>query len=156
MRSQWNGDGSGAAKWYPPRVPLQIAPHPGTVLICDYDLARLSALPAEMTKRRPVVVLSPRRRREFGPLIVVPLTTSPSDAPDKRHVRIPAGRYGFLRPGVDSWVKCEFICSVSSRRLYRLRRGAADHIPQLSDSDLRSIMHATLQALGAAELLFGR
>jgi len=107
-----------------------------------------------MTKRRPVVVLSPRRRRKFGPLIVVPLSTSPSAAPDDRHVRIAAGSYDFLRADVDSWVKCEFVSSVSARRLDRLRKKASSHPPRLSDSDLQSILRATVRAIGGAELLF--
>jgi uncharacterized protein YifN (PemK superfamily) len=135
-------------------VPLQIALRPGTVLVCDYEFGRSSVLPGEMTKRRPVVVIAPRRRHGTGPIIVVPLSTSPPERHDDRHVRIEAGTYDFLRPDVDSWVKCEFIRSVSTHRLYRSRRGAANQVPRLSDADLASVIRATIQALGGRDLLF--
>jgi uncharacterized protein YifN (PemK superfamily) len=69
-------------------------------------------------------------------------------------VRIAAGSYDFLRADVDSWAKCEFVSSVSARRLDRLRQKASSHPPRLSDSDLQSILRATVRAICGAELLF--
>ena len=127
---------------------------PGSVVLCDYDLVRSARIPDEMAKRRPVVVLSPRRRRAAGPYIVVPFSTSRPSYADDRHVRIEAGSYEFLRADVDSWVKCEFACSVGARRLDRPRRGGQYFSPRVSAADLRSILRATACAIGGVDLLF--
>lgn len=55
---------------------------------------------------------------------------------------------------MDSWVKCEFISSVSEHRLDRMRRNGAQFAPRLSDADLKTILRATMYAIGSAELLF--
>ena len=133
---------------------IHLPPHPGDILLCDYELGRAVRLSQEMTKRRPVVVLSPQRRRTVGPVIVVPLSTSPSAEANELHGRLAAGRYHFLRSDADSWAKCEFVCSVSARRLDVLRHKGARGTPRLADADLRLIVRASMRALGAAELHF--
>src|SRR6266446_4683004 len=96
---------------------LQFAPDAGTVLVCDYDLGRADIVPAEMTKRRPVVVVSPRRRHFTGTYLVVPLSTQPPLHPDRTHYRLQAGTYYFLSSETDSWAKCEMVGAVSTQRL---------------------------------------
>ncbi len=139
---------------YRPTVALHFHPRPGTVLLCDYELGRSSNLREEMSKKRPVVVISQGARREFDPIVVVPLTTSAPTWPDDRHVRIAVGSYDFLRSDADSWAKCEFISSVSGRRLNRLWRPGGYFAPRVSRTDLRSILRATACVLGGVDLLF--
>lgn len=134
-------------------VELSFHPRPGTVLLCDYELSRSARIPHEMTKQRPVVVLSRRWRRQFDPVIVVPLSTSAPMRPDERHVRIAAGSYDFLRSDVDSWAKCEFVCAVGQQRLDWLRRRGAHISPRLGASDFRSIVRAAVCAVGGRGLL---
>ena len=154
-RARHGDDGGCVRAQYRPAVALHFHPRPGTVLLCDYELGRLKAFPDEMTKRRPVVVLSQKRRQGSGPVIVVPFSTTAPQHPDERHVRIVAGSYEFLRSDVDSWVKCEFMTAVSGRRLDRLRRNGAYILPQLDNSDFRLILRAVARAIGGAGLLLG-
>lgn len=74
-------------------MPITFSPKPGTVLLCDYDLGRTAHVPPDMTKRRPVVVVSPRSRHHFRSLIlVVPLSTVAPAFADELSVRIRRGR----------------------------------------------------------------
>lgn len=141
------------AEWYPPRVPLHFAPRPGTVLLCDYDLGRASRLPGEMTKRRPVIVVSMRWRRRTDPIVIVPLSTSAPVEPDERQVRFAAGTYGFLRQDVDSWAKCEFVSAVSTERLGQPWQSRSRRAPQLRDADVRLVTLAVARATGCGNLI---
>jgi uncharacterized protein YifN (PemK superfamily) len=67
---------------------LRFVPHPGTVLLCDYDLGRSGTVPPEMTKRRPVVVVSARGRSMIGPYLVVPFSTQAPRLPNRSHYRL--------------------------------------------------------------------
>ena len=131
---------------------LHFVPEPGTVLLCDYDLGRSSVDAQEMTKVRPVVVLSPRRRAESGPYLIVPFSTQAPSSPSGVHYRIPAGTYAFLTRHADSWAKGEFVSSVGELRLDRLRRNRSYLSPRLRDADLRAIRMCVIRALGALPL----
>lgn len=122
------------------------------MLLCDYELGRSTSFAAEMTKQRPVIVLGPRLHRQFDPVIVVPLSTLSPARPDDRQVRIAAGTYDFLRSDLDSWAKCEFVAAVAMERLEWLRRRATRVSPRLHESDFRTILRATVRALGASRL----
>jgi mRNA interferase MazF len=121
-------------------MPIQFLPRPGTVLLCDYTTG---FVPPEMTKRRPVVVLSP------GPqtLLVVPLSTSEPTPRELHHVQILAGHYRFLDRRVDSWVKGDMISAVSLKRLSPLSSSAC-----LSAHHFLAVQRAVLHALGFAQL----
>ena len=105
-----------------------------------------------MTKVRPVVVLSPRRRRKIGPYLVVPFSTQMSERLEPTHYRIPAGRYSFFTRDADSWAKCEFLSAVGEERLDRLWRDGMHVAPRLHDADLRGILMGVLRALGPLAL----
>lgn len=134
-------------------MPLHFHPRPGTVLVCDFDAARVRALPLEMTKRRPVVVVSRSRRHESGPLLVVPLSTTKPLRPTDVHVRLPAGSYPFLIGSADSWAKCDCVAAVSPARLDRLRRNGQYIAPFLDEEDVLAIRRAVVAAIGASHLL---
>jgi len=87
-------------------MPISFLPPLGTVLLCDYTTG---FLPPEMVKTRPVVVVSPRSRRQAIPAtqLIVPFSTKAPQMQEAFHVEIPAGAYPFLKGGVSSWVKCD-------------------------------------------------
>lgn len=132
---------------------LLFAPHPGTVLVCDYDLGRSLTVTPEMTKRRPVVVVSARSRSIIGPYLVVPLSTRAPQRPDRTHHRLTVGTYDFLSNEADSWAKCALVTAVGSRRLDRFWRQGAYTVPRIADADLRAIRLGVIHALGAIGLL---
>lgn len=123
-------------------MPITFAPERGRVLVCDFDMAvdrpagypatpadptainkvALAAIPAEMTKIRPVVVVSPTSRnglhaRGPGHVLVVPFSTVPPRTPDATDVHFAARSYpAFSR---ESWAKCALLACVSHQRLNR-------------------------------------
>ena len=93
---------------------LPYHPHPGEVLICDFDD---SAPGAEMVKRRPAVVVS--RRDSHGRLLatVVPLSTTAPIVAMAWHHCLPHLRIvGWPSSGV-TWAKCDMLATVSFNRL---------------------------------------
>jgi uncharacterized protein YifN (PemK superfamily) len=135
---------------------LGFVPQPGTILLCDYDRGRVRPLQSEMTKCRPVVVLSERPRWSQRPFVVVPFSTQAPAQPEPIHYRIPAGRYPFFAPDADSWAKCEFVSAVSVERLDRLWRNNMHVAPRLHDADLQGILLGVIRAIGGRSLLRGR
>ena len=124
-------------------MPIHFVPAPGTVLLCDYSTG---FVPPEMTKRRPVVVLSPFSAHS-STVLVVPISTSRPVPHEAHHVLIPAGKYRFLHRGVDCWIKGDMISAVSLTRLSPLLSSAS-----LSARHFRAVQRAVLHALGFAQL----
>lgn len=95
-------------------MPLPYHPHPGEVLICDYDQI---AVGAEMVKRRPVVVVS-RREASGGRLAtVIPLSTTEPDPVRNWHHPMPHLRIKGWPDGATTWAKCDMLATVSFDRL---------------------------------------
>ena len=95
-------------------MPLPYHPHPGEVLICDFDDA---ALGAEMVKRRPVVVVS-RRDASGGRLAtVVPLSTTVPEPAHAWHHAMPHLRIRGWPDTPMTWAKCDMLATVSFVRL---------------------------------------
>lgn len=96
-------------------MPLRFAPGPGHVVICDFTTG---FMPPEMVKKRPVVVISPRRRR--GRIAtVVPLSGTAPDPVESWHVPVSAGTYPPARHQM--WAKCDLVATVSLDRLDRVK-----------------------------------
>ena len=64
---------------------ISFVPSAGDVLMCDFDGFK----PPEMTKVRPVIILSPRSRRTFpDTYIVVPTSRTPPAAVEGWHCQL--------------------------------------------------------------------
>lgn len=115
-------------------------PHPGTVLLCDFDRysqAGASRVP-EIMKRRPVIVFS-RRETQAGTCLVVPLSTAVPRVVRPYHHCIRAGTYPFLHGQQDSWAKCDMLSVVAYYRLDRLDDAGKWTTPRIALDDLRQI-----------------
>jgi mRNA interferase MazF len=130
-------------------MPIHFLPRQATVLICDFSTG---FIPPEMVKRRPVIIISPRLHERRGPHLVVPLSNTRPDEILAHHVRLRAGRYSFLRPGVDSWVKCNLIAAVAPVRLDRLRQGRHWIAPMIDRADFEAVQLGVLHALALQHL----
>jgi uncharacterized protein YifN (PemK superfamily) len=130
---------------------LTFHPEPGTVLMCDFNTG---FRPPEMVKVRPVVVLSPRRRRWYGLATVVPLSTTPPVPVEPVHHRLdPASLPGRLSAR-ETWAKCDMLYTVSLERLDRVRIGKEPSgrrlyvAERITASDLAAIQRCVEIALG--------
>jgi mRNA interferase MazF len=134
---------------------LSYYPIPGEILLCDYGL---SAVPPEMVKRRPVVVVTPRLRRRGELVGVVPLSTTPPDPLDNHHCRLELNPV--LPKPFDSqmaWAKCDMYSVVSRARLDRFKAGRSGgkrvfFSGRLSEEQLRAVKIALLHGLGLGSL----
>lgn len=132
---------------------LTYYPSPGEILACHFDP---EAIPPEMRKTRPVIVVSPRLRRRPKLVTVVPLSTTAPEPEQSYH-------YFFTldQPlpvpfnAAAMWAKCDMICTVSLDRLDRFkdaksRHGAARRwrTGQVSAVQLAAIRVAILAGLG--------
>lgn len=123
---------------------IQFHPKKGSVLICDF---RGHEIP-EIIKKRPVVVITPKLPYRNGLAMVVPLSTTPPEY-DVDYVVKLQGYYGNDINKPQQYAKCDLVCSVSFKRLDRVKIGYRRYImPIVSDDDLRSILQGVKRALG--------
>ncbi len=125
---------------------LSFHPDPGTLLMCDFR--RGFKIP-EMTKVRPVVVISPRHRRSPGLCIIVPLSTrAPNPVEPFHHLMDPRSVPVELATK-QSWAKCDMLYTVSLKRLDRVRVKGRYRVPlRVLEADLDGIRQGVLSALG--------
>jgi mRNA interferase MazF len=124
---------------------LQFHPKAGTVLICDF---RGNIIP-EIVKRRPVVVITPRLAHRDGLCTIVPLSSKPPRYPQPFHVQMSRDYLPSDNGPDESWAKCDLVCSVSMKRLDRVKVGPRKfETPMISDTDLAAIRAGVLAALG--------
>lgn len=134
---------------------LQYYPNPGEILLCDYNTGFIEP---EMTKRRPVVVISPRLRRRAGLVGVVPLSTTEPDPVEAHHCRLELATplpHPFDSPVM--WAKCDMVATVAHARLDRFRAGRKDGSRvflsgALRDDQLKAVKAAVLCGLGLSSL----
>jgi len=132
-------------------MPLTFHPHPGMVLICDFNTGFKAP---EMIKRRPIVVISPRPRRSNQLCTIVPLsTTAPNPVEPFHHRMDPRSLPGKLARK-ETWAKCDMLATVSLERLDRVmvrKESSGKRIyvanPVTAD-DLEAIRRSMMMALG--------
>lgn len=132
--------------------PLPYHPKLGEVLRCDYS----GLISPEMDKVRWVVVISPKFLGRPNLCTVVPLSTTVPNPVQTHHVKMdkdPAPNAS----GVDVWVKCDMVMTVSFSRLsaywHGKVNGRRNYVSlHVSGLELGKIRHATLAGLGLAHL----
>lgn len=130
---------------------LPFHPHPATLLICDFDTG---FRPPEIVKKRPVVVVSPRRRRGSGLCTVVPLSSTPPEVVEDFHHRMSMDSLvGKLRRK-ETWAKCDLLYTVSLERLDRVLVGKNQdgrrqyRAPRVTPDDFAAILQGVKAGLG--------
>jgi uncharacterized protein YifN (PemK superfamily) len=120
-------------------------PRAGQVLVGDFsDLKE-----PEMTKVRPVIVISPRlpHRSELAAIVPISLT-----APIHNHpycYRLSKNYHPQERDDLPCWAKADMLMNVALTRLDGFKVGRRKWaFPQLTGSDLAGVRHAVLCGLG--------
>ena len=130
---------------------LQYHPGVGEVLMCDFSEG---FKPPEITKKRPVVVLSPRRRRAPGLYTVVPLSTSRPYHVEPYHHLLDARGFPQRLAENENWAKCDLLYTVSLDRLDRIYAGRQPNGKRIylgarvTPVDLEAIRQCVLSGLG--------
>ena len=130
---------------------LNFVPRPGTLLICNFDTG---FRPPEMVKKRPVVVISPKRRRGNALCTVVPLSTTMPNPVEPFHHQMEARSLPGIYAENTTWAKCDMLATVSRERLDRVlirekRNGKRRYLAvQVTTEDLDAIRSGVINALG--------
>lgn len=124
---------------------LSFQPHPGQILICHFGLA--FRVP-EMTKTRPVLVISAHQRQWTRVCTVMPISSKAPDPLEPYHFELPSG----LLPGTRyprAWIKGDMIVSVASHRLDRIKTGFRRYeCPSVPAEVLKEARRCALHRLG--------
>ena len=128
-------------------MPLTFHPGSGAIVICDFDTG---FRPPEMVKKRPAVIISPRRRGS-SLATVVPLSSTPPNAVEPWHWPVPVGLYPPARGPM--WAKADVLVTVAFDRLDRtMMRDAAGRrvylTPMLDRTQLDQLRAAVRAGLG--------
>lgn len=128
---------------------IQFFPRMGQVLIADFsDLSE-----PEMTKIRPVIIVSPRLpyRSDLVAVVPVSLTAPKHDLPFCFRL---SKNYHPLEPNdLPSWAKADMVTNIALRRLAGFKVGRRKwEFPNLSHEDLLGVRYAVLCGLGLDRL----
>lgn len=122
---------------------INFTPERGQLLLCDYDMAHVAP---EMTKKRRVVVVSPRSYNRAGRCVVVPFSATQPNTIEASHLPFRAGEYRALT--VQTWAICDTISHVSCTRLDRVKAGQTFLREFLLPIDMARIEDGLKHALG--------
>jgi len=119
----------------PMKLKIKAVPKVRQLYWCDF---RGDALVPEMGKKRPAVIVSFRNTLS-GIVLVLPTSTDPQEGLSAQW----AHKLSFQPDGErDSWVVCNHLYTVSTRRLEPLAGGS---IPRLSEAEFNLILAMTLR-----------
>lgn len=131
-----------------PRTPIPFVPQEGSVLQCDFSVGFRAP---EMTKLRPVIVVSSRAFNRYT-CSVVPLSKTRPTNGRAVFVEVPVNVYPFLP--TTSFAKCEMVNTIHVGRLFQLpdpitHRGIDSRQTMLRSDDLRRVREGVCRVLGA-------
>ncbi|UTG93174.1 type II toxin-antitoxin system PemK/MazF family toxin [Geobacter sulfurreducens] len=135
-------------------MPITFHPDNGSILMCDFSSG---FNPPEIVKKRPVVVMSPRRNNSQLCTVVPLSTTAPNPIENHHHRLDPASLPRSLRHQ-ETWAKCDMLMTVSLSRLDRIRDGRGPNgtrkyiTGKLTPADFKAIRIGVLYALGLNSL----
>lgn len=126
---------------------INFYPRAGQIFICDFNKFE----PPEMTKKRPVMVVSPRLPNRAEIVTIVPLSTTAPRKPVAYAVLL-SKDYNPTGTGQRQvWAKCDMVLNVGRHRLTSYKTGRRKHVtPEASGDDLRRVRRGVMAGLGFA------
>lgn len=124
---------------------LNFYPRAGQIFVCDFSDFKAP----EITKKRPVIVISPKLPHRSELAAIVPISTT---AP--RHLlpfvyQLSRNYTPWGEPDVTCWAKCDLVMNVALDRLSAFKVDRRKYIyPTLSPEDLSGVRRAVLAGLG--------
>lgn len=99
---------------------LTFHPKPGTILMCDFSGGFIEP---EMVKKRPVLVISPKRKHCTGLCTVIAISTVEPRPEENWHYKLPSASMPSSFRDKDSWLKGDMISRVAFSRLNLVNLG---------------------------------
>ena len=124
---------------------LGFHPRAGQIFVGDFTDLKVP----EITKKRPVIILSPKLPYRSELVAIVPISTT---AP--RHslpfvYKLAKNYTPWGPPETESWAKCDLVMNVALRRLTAFKIGRRKYTyPTLSPEDLAGVRRGVLAGLG--------
>jgi uncharacterized protein YifN (PemK superfamily) len=128
---------------------LPFFPRMGQVFMADFSDLR----EPEMTKVRPVIVVSPRLPYRSEIVAVVPVSLTPPHHNLPFCFKLSKNYHPDEPDNLDSWAKADMITNIALRRLSGFKVGRRKwHYPNLTADDLLGVRKAVLVGLGLDKL----
>jgi mRNA interferase MazF len=129
---------------------LRFYPRMGTVLVCDFS----AFVKPEMTKVRPVVVVSPKLPYRSEIVAVVPLSTTAPRRELPYCYRLQTNYHPDEPDDKPCWAKADMVVNIAPARLEGFKIGRRRWIyPQMTEEDLTGVRLAIACGLGLDRLL---
>jgi mRNA interferase MazF len=131
-------------------MPLGYFPRAGEVLVCDFTSFQIP----EMTKVRPVVVISPRLPYRSEIVTIVPLSTTAPKHDLPFVVRLSKNYHPLEADNLPTWAKCDMLTNLGLHRLNRFKVGRRKwEAPIMTEADLAAIRKGVIHGLGLSHLI---
>lgn len=128
---------------------IRFQPSPGQILICHFGIAFRQP---EMTKTRPVLVVSAHQREWTRICTVIPISSKRPNPVRSYHYQLPPGILP-TEKYPEAWLKGDLIVSVADHRLDRIKKGFRSYeAPTVPDDVLREARRCALHRLGMHSL----
>lgn len=124
---------------------LNFFPRAGQIFVGDFTDLKVP----EITKKRPVIVISPKLpyRSELVALVPVSTTAPRHDLPFV--YRLSRNYTPWGAPGLECWAKCDLVMNVWVGRLSAFKVDRRKYVyPALTPEDLAGVRRAVLAGLG--------
>lgn len=124
---------------------IRFYPRAGQIFICDFSKFQAP----EMTKKRPVMVISPRLKHRSEIVTIVPLSTTAPRETVAYAVLLSKDYSPLSVSSKQVWAKCDMLLSVSRQRLTSYKIGRRKyHTPEATGDDLKRVREGVKAALG--------
>jgi mRNA interferase MazF len=129
---------------------LSFYPRAGQVFVGDFSDLKVP----EMTKIRPVIVISPRLPYRSDLVAIVPISLTAPKHNLPFCFKLSRNYHPDEVDSLDSWAKCDMVMNVALRRLSAFKVGRRRYVtPELSPEDLLGVRMAVLAGLGFDKLI---
>ena len=110
--------------------------------MCDFS----GMIKPEITKKRPVVIISPNNLVRKDLCTVIPLSTTAPCPVEKYHYKLPQNP---LKNEAETWAKCDLVMSVSVERLDRIKVGRGNYfVANISMDQVRRMRRLASYSFG--------
>jgi len=124
---------------------LNFYPRAGQIFVGDFTDLKIP----EITKIRPVIVISPRLPYRSELVTIVPISTTAPVHSLPFVYKLSRNYTPWGDEATESWAKCDLVMNVALRRLSAFKVGRRKYeYPTLSPEDLAAVRHAVLAGLG--------
>ncbi|MBL6762180.1 MAG: type II toxin-antitoxin system PemK/MazF family toxin [PS1 clade bacterium] len=124
---------------------INFYPRAGQIFICDFS----HFSPPEMTKKRPIIIVSPRLKNRAKIVTIVPLSTTAPRVSDDYTVLLSKDYDPNGSGNKRVWAKCDMVLNIGTHRLNSYKIGRRKYFtPETSGDDLERVRRGVLAGLG--------